>query len=224
MKTHIFLFACCLFATSFAQPINHHPHRLTILLDAGHGENTPGKCSPDGEFREFSWNRAEVHLLGQCLSGLGFNVINLVPEDFDVPINDRVKLVNKLCGEHGVANCILVSIHCNAAPGKGWHSARGFMPFVAKENASLRSKRLAQNVFDEAARRNLLGNRMPPSERYWTREKTGILRATHCPSILVECGFMDNHEDLEFLKSDHGRQTVVELIVEAILAYETDCL
>ena len=30
---------------------------MKILIDNGHGENTPGKRSPDGRFREYKYNR-----------------------------------------------------------------------------------------------------------------------------------------------------------------------
>ena len=29
---------------------------MKILIDNGHGENTPGKRSPDGRFREYKYN------------------------------------------------------------------------------------------------------------------------------------------------------------------------
>ena len=30
---------------------------MKILIDNGHGSNTPGKCSPDGRLREYSYTR-----------------------------------------------------------------------------------------------------------------------------------------------------------------------
>ena len=30
---------------------------MKILIDNGHGVNTPGKCSPDGVFREYKYTR-----------------------------------------------------------------------------------------------------------------------------------------------------------------------
>ena len=30
---------------------------MKILIDNGHGENTPGKRSPDGTFREYAYTR-----------------------------------------------------------------------------------------------------------------------------------------------------------------------
>ena len=36
---------------------------MKILIDAGHGIDTPGKRSPDGSFREYLWNREIADLL-----------------------------------------------------------------------------------------------------------------------------------------------------------------
>lgn len=96
------------------------------------------------------------------------------------------------------------------------------MPFVAEENASNCSKRLAEKVFNAADRRNILGNRALPPEHFWRIKGIGMLRATLCPAILLECGFMDNRADLAFLQSPNGKQIIAELIVEAILAYEAE--
>jgi N-acetylmuramoyl-L-alanine amidase len=30
---------------------------MKILIDNGHGRDTAGKCSPDGHFREYQYNR-----------------------------------------------------------------------------------------------------------------------------------------------------------------------
>ena len=36
---------------------------MLILIDPGHGIDTPGKRSPDGRFLEYLWNRQIVDLL-----------------------------------------------------------------------------------------------------------------------------------------------------------------
>ncbi|MDO4949145.1 MAG: N-acetylmuramoyl-L-alanine amidase [Bacteroidales bacterium] len=194
--------------------------RFTVLLDAGHGVETPGKRSPDG-FREAVWCRSEVQELRQSLSQSEFDVFCVTPEDEDVKIPERVARINKVCDERGAKNCLLISLHCNASPGQGWHSACGFMVFVSEKNASNNSKRFAQLIFDEAERHRLLGNRSIPAEHYWQKD-LGILRDSHCPAVLIEAGFMDCKTDLDFLRSNLGQQTIVEMTVNAIRAYKAE--
>ena len=47
---------------------------MIVLIDNGHGANTPGKCSPDKQIREYSYAREIASLLEQNV------VANLVSE------------------------------------------------------------------------------------------------------------------------------------------------
>lgn len=52
---------------------------MIILIDNGHGANTPGKCSPDKQIREYSYAREIASLLEQ--NAFEQNVVaNLVSE------------------------------------------------------------------------------------------------------------------------------------------------
>ena len=57
-----------------------------IILDNGHGQETPGKRSPDGLFREYSWTRNFVQRLKYELEYFGYKTIILVPEDEDISL------------------------------------------------------------------------------------------------------------------------------------------
>ena len=46
---------------------------MTILLDNGHGQDTPGKRSPDGCFREYAYNRYLAFLIRVRLTAFGRN-------------------------------------------------------------------------------------------------------------------------------------------------------
>ena len=46
-----------------------------------------------------------------------------------------------------------------------------------------------------------------------------ILNRTKCPAALVECGFMDNRDELAFLRSPEGRKAIVNLHVAGILEF-----
>ena len=82
-----------------------------ILLDNGHGQETPGKRSPDGLFREYAWTRNFVKRLKYELEHFGYIVVEIVPENEDINLYERVSRVNDLCKLY---DCILVSIHNNA--------------------------------------------------------------------------------------------------------------
>ena len=62
---------------------------MTILLDPGHGSDTPGKRSPDGRFREYAFNRDIAARVASELTSLGLNAEIIVPELTDVPLKER---------------------------------------------------------------------------------------------------------------------------------------
>ena len=70
---------------------------IMILLDNGHGENTPGKRSPDGEFREYLYTREVAQDVRRELAKRGIDCELLVRESLDVPLSERVRRVNECC-------------------------------------------------------------------------------------------------------------------------------
>lgn len=192
---------------------------MIVLIDNGHGANTPGKCSPDKQIREYSYTREIASLLEQKLKEKSITAIRIVTEENDVPLNQRVSRVNTICREFGAQNCCVVSIHLDACPpndGK-WHSARGFSVRVAK-NASSRSKKLARLLYEQAEALNLKGNRSVPPEKYWV-QNLAICRDTNCAAVLTENLFQDNKEDVAFLLSEEGKDAIVQLHLNGIMNY-----
>lgn len=106
---------------------------MKILIDNGHGENTPGKRSPDGSLREYAYAREIADRIAHELSARGYDAERIVRETVDVPLSERARRVNEVCGRYGTANVVLVSIHCNAAGnGAEWMNARGWSAYTSK--------------------------------------------------------------------------------------------
>ena len=188
-----------------------------VIIDNGHGAETPGKCSPDGRVREYSWTREIAKRIETELKKTGVNVIRIVPEERDVSLTERVRRINNICKKNGAQNVCLVSVHVNAAGNGGWRTARGWSGWVFTRS-STNSKRLAQLLYYEAEKRKLLGNRSIPTNKYWTANFY-ILRYTDCPAVLTENLFQDNREDVAYLLSEEGKRAIVDLHVEAITKY-----
>ncbi len=206
---------------------------IHIILDYGHGSNCPGKCSPDKTFYEWRMTREYGMEIARRLRARGYIVHEIWAKDHEplstpgvtcnrtqlnAALNWRWKEVNKLCARYGASNCILISIHANAAGGDGkWHDATGFCSMVGKK-ASANSKRLAKCIYDEAAKRDLQGNRAVPSGHNWP-QSLAMCDRTACPAVLTESLFYDNKEDLAILKSPEGKERIVQAHVEGIIKY-----
>ena len=146
---------------------------MKVIIDNGHGKETLGKRSPvwdDGsQLLEWRYAREIAVMLEQELVRRGVDVVRIVPEDTDVSLRERCNRVNKLCVQFGAKNCLLVSIHCNAAGNAGKPmQARGWSVFVGL-NASQNSKSLATLFSASAEAQGLKVRVSSPNQRYWVQ-------------------------------------------------------
>lgn len=193
---------------------------MKILIDNGHGIDTPGKQSPDGFFREYAYTRFLASQIQERLLALNLDARLLVPELEDIPLPQRCHRANQIYNESGSELVILISLHVNAAGmGKEWMKARGWSCYTTRGKTAADS---LANCLYEAAKVQL------PDMRLRTDYTDGdpdiesnffILRHTSCPAVLTENFFMDNREDVAFLESDEGAQAIVNLHVDGILQY-----
>lgn len=189
-----------------------------LILDNGHGSNTPGKCSPDRTLREYAWTRIMTDLIARKAHAKGIRAEIIVPETTDVPLATRSARANAIARRNGLKKCLFVSVHINAAGADGrWHDATGFSAWVAP-NASLRSKNFASLITEEMHRRGLRGNRAVPPQKYWVAN-FAVIRRTVCPAVLTENLFQDNREEAKYLLTPQGQDTIAEAHVAAIEKY-----
>ena len=193
---------------------------MLILIDNGHGLDTPGNRSPNGKFLEATYTREIARRVVADLQDRGYDAELLVPEDDDISLADRVRRVNACCLLLGKANVILVSIHVNAAGnGTKWLNATGWSAYTCKGQTE--SDKLAECLC-EAAIKNFPDRRIrtdnSDNDPDW-EENFYILRHTLCPAVLTENFFMDNPSELEYLQSRAGKQAVADTHIEGILEY-----
>ena len=74
---------------------------MKILIDNGHGENTPGKRSPDGMLREYLYAREISDDIVRELVKRGYDAERIVKENVDVSLSERARRVNEVCGKLG---------------------------------------------------------------------------------------------------------------------------
>ncbi len=194
---------------------------MKILIDNGHGENTKGKRSPDGLFREYAYAREIADSIVRVLKAKGYDAERIVHETVDVPLSERARRVNEICGKFGKNNVILVSIHCNASGnGSQWMNARGWSAYTSKGNT--KADALASCLYASAAEHFPAGIKIrsdwSDKDPDW-EENFYILQKTKCPAVLTENFFMDSKEDIEFLNSPDGRKAIVALHVDGIIKY-----
>lgn len=193
---------------------------MKILIDNGHGRETPGKCSPDGRFREYQYTREIAAAVVARLQALGHDAELLVPEFDDIPLKTRVRRVNRWCDRLGEDNVVLVSIHVDAAGSDfQWHTATGWSCYTSP--GQTRADQLATSLY-RAAKHYLPGHRLRTDYTDGDPDKESgfyVLTRTKCPAALTENGFQDSQESLRFLESPAGKKAIINLHVAGILGY-----
>ncbi|MBD5303157.1 MAG: N-acetylmuramoyl-L-alanine amidase [Bacteroides sp.] len=197
---------------------------MKILIDNGHGVTTKGKRSPDGELLlEYKYTREIAAEVVKRLKAEGYDAVQLVPEDADISLGERVNRINSWCDRLGTKNVCMVSIHNNAAGAGQWMTARGWEAWTSK--GQTQGDKLADCLYDAAEKvlKPLLpGVKIRTDMADGDRDKESnftILYRSKCAACLTENMFMDNREDVVWLLSACGRDAIARLHVEGIKAY-----
>lgn len=193
---------------------------MKILIDAGHGIDTPGKRSPDGAFLEYLWNRQVADLVLSRLRASGLDADLVVTETNDITLRTRAMRVNRICDRLGASNVLLVSVHANAAGnGKSWMYATGWechtSPGKTKSDALAECfyKSFAAAFPEKRMRRDLSDGDSDKESNFY------ILTKTRCPAVLLENFFYDNREECAWLLLPGTKDRVADAIVAGIKKY-----
>lgn len=187
---------------------------IAVILDGGHGFNTPGKRANDDSLRENEFNDSVVNKLSLLLemNNIPYNIVS--SEWRDIGLQERVereKNFYKRFVERSF-DPIFISIHANAADDT---RANGYETFIIT-NASDRSRALGEivhkNVFKAYSK-----HRKDAKDRGLKEANFYVLKNSSSPAVLLECGFMTNLEDLEILKKDSYRNDVAKSLYDSIV-------
>lgn len=190
---------------------------MKVLIDAGHGIDTPGKRSPDGSFLEYLWNRQVADLVLARLRASGIDTDLVVTETNDISLRTRAMRVNKVCDRLGASNVILVSIHANAAGnGKSWMNATGWECHTSP--GKTKSDDLAEAFYDSFSRA-FPDKRMRRDFSDGDSDKESnfyILTKTRCPAVLLENFFYDNRSECAWLLLEGTKVRIADAIVAGL--------
>ncbi len=193
----------------------------TLLIDNGHGINTPGKRSPlleDGRSRLFEWEftRRVAQRIVELAPQYDIKPVILVPEDDDISLTARATRANNYIRSNPGEKCVLISIHGNAAGnGSSWMSARGWEAWttIGKTN----SDKLAECLYNAA-------RKFFPSDTKFRKDKENNFTVKYkasCPAVLTENFFYDNLEDCRYMLSYIGIDAIARAHLAGTVYYFT---
>lgn len=180
---------------------------MKIILDPGHGGNTPGKRSPvwaDGsQLLEFEFNRNIVKRIKSHFP----DAIVLVPEVFDLNLYKRVERVNRIVDNANDEECLLISVHANAGGGSGWEVWTTPGQTASDQYASMMHEQMQNILVENRIKFPMRQDRFSDGD-VDKEENFYILARTKCPAILTENFFMDTEKDCRFIMSEYGRSLI----------------
>lgn len=187
-----------------------------VVLDPAHGEETPGKRSPDGKFREYLWSRMIIEKLSEKLDDAEFCVRETNTSKKEIGLSNRAGMCNAIEGKK-----ILISIHSNAAGnGVEWKTATGFSVYTTK--GKTKSDKVAEELmngfikdFPELKARMDMSDGDKDTEENFT-----VIQKANCPAVLIEWMFQDNKNDVEILMSEEYNNRLVDSIYNSIIEIE----
>lgn len=190
--------------------------RYTVIIDAGHGGFDGGAVAPDGTL-EKDLNLSVALKLDSVLKIMGYDTV--LVRDTDVSTADdkgtersqkvsdikaRLRLTEKY------KDALFVSIHMNKYTSPQPHGAQVFYSQVDG------SKELA-----ECIQRSITAGVQTDNKRVIKKTTKDIYLLYHAviPSVIAECGFISNPNDLLKLKSDEYQLKMAAAIAAGINDY-----
>src|SRR5213082_2419603 len=168
----------------------------TVVIDAGHGGfdhgGIPGQRIPE---KEMTLDVAQR--LNGLLAASGYRVVMTRDSDVFVPLPTRVAIANSY------GNAIFVCIHFNSAKRMGAGGIETY--FYSRESLPLAS-----------AIHYYVAGGAPSSNRGVRRRGFYVLRKTTIPAVLVECGFLTNPAEGEYVQTASYRQKLAEEIAAGV--------
>jgi N-acetylmuramoyl-L-alanine amidase len=188
-------------------------NQVVVMIDAGHGGNDPGhETSISGHQDEKYLNLKIAKFLGNYIEKYLDNVkvVYTRTNDSSVSLDKRVEKANSAKVDY------FLSIHCNGNESK---SVRGTESHVhsmsSKKSVSL--ARMIEKQFSSRAGRHSRGVK----DKNDLQHSLQVLKFTEMTSVLVECGFITNTREANYLNSTYGQEIIASAIFRAFRGFVT---
>jgi N-acetylmuramoyl-L-alanine amidase len=181
--------------------------KVTVVIDAGHGGHDPGHLSHQkGLMTEKGINLKIANNLGGYIEKYLGNVKVLYTRKDDryLSLDERVDLANNSNADY------FLSVHCNGNPKSSVHGTESHVHnFQAKQSYAL-AKDMEQQ-FSERAGRHSRGIKNNDDRAHSIQ----VLKFTKMTSVLVECGFITNRKEANYLNGTYGQEIIASAIFRA---------
>lgn len=177
-----------------------------VMLDPGHGGSDPGAASLSDKYEsEFTLDISER--TAEILADTGIKVYMTRSDDTDVSLDDRIAMARKY------QPSLFVAIHCDSSE---TDSLFGTHTFYYKNYSAPLAENINNNTAKVYSELYINTDKSEQSNRGTKFYPFAVTRIEECPSVLVECGYLTNPTDCDFLLTEQGRQKIAEAIAKGI--------
>lgn len=191
--------------------LNAQQTSVRVMIDAGHGGNDPGHLSNNSAHKtEKELNLIIAQKFGNYVSTLLQNVEIIYSRTTDVylTLDERVEIANS----KGVD--IFISIHCNANEKSKVHGTESHIhSFDAKKSVEL--ARTFEKEFSGRAGRTSRGVKDNNDREHSLQ----VLKFTKMTSVLVECGFLTNTREANYLNTEEGQDIIASALFRGLRTF-----
>ncbi len=189
-----------------------------VIIDAGHGEPDGGALASDGTC-EATLNLQVAQKLNNLLSQADIKTVMTRTTEQGIHSSESKTIAQKKSSDmkkrreiqENMGADIFCSIHMNQFSESKYYGAQ-----VVYDNSNEDAKLLAECIQKE------LKNSVDPDNTRLAMKTNGsiyLLKNAPVPSVIVECGFLSNENELALLKTDEYQSKIAWAIYKGIEAY-----
>lgn len=190
----------------------------TVIIDAGHGGEDGGAVAPDGTMEKdinlsicnklalvFELFDIDYILIRNADCSVGDNSLNTIRQRKNSDILKRFEIINN------TPNSVLLSIHQNFFSVEKYYGTQVF--YAPDCDISYNLAMCLQN--------SIAGNLQPENKRKIKESNKSIYLLYNAlrPSVLVECGFLSNSDELSKLKNEQYQCQLAYFITSGLVEF-----
>jgi N-acetylmuramoyl-L-alanine amidase len=180
-------------------------HRITVVLDAGHGGKDIGGTGKTG-LAEKDLTLRIVNKLSQLAGEYDINVIKTREGDNYPTLEERAAISNSSKAD------AFISIHVNQESPEN-KMAGDYLVYVSKANARFNeSSRLAASI----------AGSMSDYKPQVVNKGLLVLKSNTHPAVLIECGNMDKANQVSLLQDDKQLEQLCRKILAGVVSFKND--
>lgn len=184
---------------------------ITILIDPGHGGSDPGHEAADKNLLPEKDLTLKIALkFGTYLSERLENVTVLYTRTDDryPTLDERVNMANSKKVDY------FISVHINGSPNTNIKGTESHVHSMSSKK-SVKLARAFEDEFKTRAGRKSRGVKDSDDREHSLQ----VLKFTEMTSVLVECGFMTNASEANYLNTSYGQDVIASALFRAMRSY-----